>query len=48
MKLIYIEVNAEEIRENKSLAKSIAETINDFFDVIVGSEPILKCEDPEN
>lgn len=47
MKLIYIEINAEDIRENKSLAKSIVDAVNGVFDVIVGFEPIPKCEDPE-
>lgn len=44
MKLIYIEVNAEEIRENKTLAKSIADAIIGFCDAIVDFEPVLKGE----
>lgn len=44
MKLIYVEVNAEEIRENKTLAKSIADAVNGFCDAIVDFEPVLKAE----
>lgn len=53
MKLIYIEVNAEEIRENKTLAKAIGDAVNGFCEALIDFEPVLKAkynfneEDPE-
>lgn len=38
MRLIYIEATAEEIRENKSLARTFADALNDICESIVGSE----------
>lgn len=44
MRLIYIEATAEEIRENKSLAKTLADTLNGFCDSLVGFEPVIKAK----
>lgn len=44
MRLIYIEASAEEIRENKTLAKTLADTINGFCESLVGVEPVIKAK----
>ena len=44
MRLIYIEATAEEIRENKTLAKTLADTINGFCECIVEHEPVIKAK----
>ena len=44
MRLIYIEATAEEIRENKTLAKALCDAVNGFCDSIVGFEPVIKAK----
>lgn len=44
MKLIYIEANAEEIRENKTLADAIGEVVNGFCDALIDFKPVLKAK----
>ena len=44
MRLIYIEATAEEIRENKPLAKTLADAVNGFCESLVGFEPVIKAK----
>ena len=44
MKLIYIEVNEEEIRENRTLAKAIGDAVNGFCEALIDFEPVLKSK----
>ena len=44
MRVIYIEASADEIRENKTLAKTLADMVNGFCESIVGFEPVIKAK----
>lgn len=44
MKLIYIEATADEIRENKTLAKTLGDAIKGFCESIVEFEPVIKAK----